>query len=208
MEADAFVDWVAATRFGAACNVYSTPLEDEEQDAAGGGPGIRRERLRRYLEERAGAHVLLVGEAYGYRGARVSGIPFTSERQLTGAGPAESTATIVHRVLRELGLEEDTLLWNTVPAHPHLPGRPDTNRRPTRAEIEAGHPFLASLAAGRRVVPVGRVAGEVLGLASIRHPSFGGASAFRDGLVRLLGRSWVEPVVLCRIPAKARAGRA
>ena len=47
------------------------------------------------------AELLLVGEAAGYRGARVSGVAFTSERQLTGSGPAEATATIVHRVLHE-----------------------------------------------------------------------------------------------------------
>jgi len=45
-----------------------------------------RERLARYLEARRGAPILLVGEAPGYRGARVSGIPFSSERQLTGMG--------------------------------------------------------------------------------------------------------------------------
>ena len=75
-------------------------------------------RLRSYLEDRANAKVVLVGEAAGYRGARVSGIPFTSERQLTGSGPAEATATVVHRVLAELGVEDEVLLWNVVPTHP------------------------------------------------------------------------------------------
>ena len=76
------------------------------------------ERLTRYLDGRADAPILLVGEAAGYRGARVSGIPFTSERQLTGGGPGEATATIVHRVLAELALEDDVVLWNVVPTHP------------------------------------------------------------------------------------------
>ena len=79
---------------------------------------MRRERLAAYLEARSDASILLVGEAPGYRGARVSGIPFTSERQLTGVGPAEATATIVQRVLAELGLAERVLLWNVVPTHP------------------------------------------------------------------------------------------
>ena len=76
---------------------------------------LLRDRLRSYLDVRRTAEVVLVGEAAGYRGARISGIPFTSERQLTGSGPAEATATIVHRVLAELGVEEDVLLWNVVP---------------------------------------------------------------------------------------------
>src|SRR5437764_597209 len=130
------------------------------------------------------APLLLVGEAAGYRGARVSGIPFTSERQLTGAGPAEATATIVRRVLAELGLEDSTLCWNVVPTHPHLPGRPETNRRPTRAEIDASRPFLRELARGRRAVAMGRLAHAVLGGAYVRHPSHGGATEFRDGLLR------------------------
>jgi hypothetical protein len=62
------------------------------------------QRLARYLEDRNAAPILLVGEAAGYRGARISGIPFTSERQLTGSGPSEATATIVHRVLADLDL--------------------------------------------------------------------------------------------------------
>jgi uracil-DNA glycosylase len=171
---DAFVERLARAEFGEAHNFYRE----------GSGARLRRERLRAYLNERLGAPILLVGEAAGYRGARVSGIPFTSERQLTGTGPAEATATIVHAVLAELGLEDDVLLWNAVPAHPHLPGRPRTNRRPSAAEVLAGRPFLDELARGRTVVAAGRVAGAALGLPPIRHPSRGGAAAFREGLLQ------------------------
>jgi uracil-DNA glycosylase len=145
----------------------------------------RRKRLSDYLSRQAGARLLLVGEAAGYRGARVSGVPFTSERQLTGAGPAESTATIVHRVLAELGIEDDVLLWNVVPTHPHRPGEPASNRRPRAEEVAASRPFLEELARSRQVVPVGRVAEAALDIEGIRHPSHGGAAAFRDGLARL-----------------------
>ena len=146
---------------------------------------LLQDRLERYLERMNDAAILLVGEAAGYRGARVSGLPFTSERQLTGAGPAEATATIVHCVLAELGIENEVLLWNVVPTHPHRPGRPASNRRPSAKEIAAARPFLDELACGRQVVPVGRVAEAVLGIEGIRHPSHGGAAAFRAGLARL-----------------------
>ena len=140
---------------------------------------LRRERLRGYLAAKEGAETILVGEAAGYRGARISGLPFTSERQVSGTGPAEATATIVHRVLAELGLEEAVLLWNVVPTHP---GTASSNRRPTRAEVAAARPFLAELALGRRAVAVGRLAAEALDAPYVRHPSHGGAQAFAEGL--------------------------
>ena len=136
-------------------------------------------RLERYLASRAHAPLLLVGEAAGYRGARVSGVPFTSERQLTGNGPAEATATIVHRVLEELELEKNVLLWNVVPTHP---GTASSNRVPTRAEIDAGVPFARELARGRRVLAVGRIAEAALAAPYVRHPAHGGAAAFRETL--------------------------
>lgn len=144
---------------------------------------MRRERLAAYLEARADAAWLLVGEAPGYRGARVSGLPFTSERQLTGRGPAEATATIVHRVLAELGVMEQVLLWNVVPTHP---GAVASNRAPTRREVAEGRVFADELAHGRRVVSVGRIAHAALGGTYVRHPSHGGASAFEATLRQLL----------------------
>jgi len=164
---------LAAARIGSTFNQYAaSPL--------------LRDRLAGYLAERAHAELLLVGEAAGYRGARVSGIPFTSERQLTGDGPAEASATIVHRVLDELDLTEHVLLWNVVPTHPHRPGEPDSNRPPHAGEIEAARPFLEELVPGRQVVPVGRVAEAAIGAAGIRHPSHGGAQEFRAGLAALV----------------------
>jgi uracil-DNA glycosylase family 4 len=140
---------------------------------------LRQERLVEHLDTRADAELVLVGEAAGYRGARVSGIPFTSERQLTGSGPAEATATIVHRVLAKLGIEDDVLLWNVVPTHP---GSETSNRRPTRNEVEAASPFLDELIRGRVTIAVGRLAASVLEAPYVRHPSHGGAAAFEEGL--------------------------
>jgi uracil-DNA glycosylase len=174
---DPLVADLAAAEIGATFNFYRD----------GSRAGLLRRRLAAYLCERRGARVLLVGEAAGYRGARVSGLPFTSERQLTGAGPAEATATVVHRALGDLGVEEDVLLWNLVPTHPHVRGRPDTNRPPTRAEIRASRPFLDRLAHGRTVIAVGRLAEGELGVQSVRHPSHGGAALFAAGLAARLG---------------------
>ena len=168
-----FVRRLAAARIGDTLNQYA-------------GSSALCRRLRVYLESRRAAPMLLVGEAAGYRGARVSGLPFTSERQLTGSGPAEATATIVHRVLAELGLDESVLLWNVVPTHPHRAGEPCSNRRPTRAEVEASMPFLEALATRRRLVAVGRLAAAVLDAPYVRHPSHGGAQEFRTALVELL----------------------
>jgi uracil-DNA glycosylase len=159
------VDELAATRIGRTFNQY----------AVGPRAPLLRERLVAYLRDRVDARLLLVGEAPGYRGARVSGIPFTSERQLTGDGPSEATATIVQRVLHELHLDRDVLLWNVVPTHP---GTCSSNRRPNGAEVEAGLPFVSSLARGRRVIAVGRVAESALEAPYVRHPSRGGAGAF------------------------------
>jgi uracil-DNA glycosylase len=166
------VDRLARARIGATHNQYARSE-------------LRRGRLRDHLAARAAAPLVLVGEAPGYRGARVSGVPFTSERQLTGSGPAEATATIVHRVLDELGIADDVLLWNVVPTHP---GTASSNRPPTPAEVAAAAPFLEEVVRGRRSIAVGRLAASVLGAPYVRHPSRGGAAGFADGLRRTLGR--------------------
>ena len=165
-----FVARLASARIGATFNFYRH----------GRGAKLRRDRLVAYLDEKADAPLLLVGEAAGYRGARISGIPFTSERQLTGTGPAEATATIVQSVIDELEL--NALCWNVVPTHP---GTPTTNRRPTHAEVIEAVPFLEELTGKRNVIAVGRLAAAATGAPYIRHPSHGGATAFRAAITRL-----------------------
>jgi hypothetical protein len=171
MRMDELIDRLTRARIGATFNFYRD----------GRGAAVRRERLRDYLESRREAPLLLVGESAGYRGARISGLPFTSERQLTGTGPAEASSTIVHSVLAELGLEERVLLWNVVPTHP---GTESSNRLPRRDEIAAGLPFAQELAQGRTVIAVGRLAEAALQAPYVRHPSRGGAAEFRAGLLR------------------------
>ena len=144
------VDRLARARIGATYNQYAHSE-------------LRCTRLRDYLALRARANTVLVGEAAGYRGARVSGIPFTSERQLTGSGPAEATATIVHRVLRELGIEDDVLFWNVVPTHP---GTATSNRRPTRLRAGVALPRSYGEAPARRYPVVYEI------------PGFGGSHFF------------------------------
>jgi len=174
-------------------------------DDVHGAPDIRLANLRYYLEERAEAGVVAVGEAAGYQGMRWSGIAFTSERDLARwglpylptstarkGGWSEPSGTIVHGVLTKLGAERRVILWNTVPTHPHLPDRPLSNRRPTRGEIAEGVDYARRLIAAvqpRRLIAVGRVAAGVLGPEAIyvRHPAQSGATQFAAGMAATLG---------------------
>jgi len=185
-------------RIGATFNQYA----DAGPDDVPGAAAIRLENLRAYLAERPGADVVCLGEAGGYQGMRWSGIAFTSERDLLRWGAryrttcaartwSEPSGTIVHKVLAELGAEHRVILWNTVPTHPHRPGEPLSNRRPTIAEVEAGAPLamrLVELVRPRTVVAVGRIAESVLpaGTAYVRHPANAGGPAFREGMRAIL----------------------
>jgi hypothetical protein len=92
--------------------------------------------------------------------------------------------------LGELGLAERVVLWNCFAWHPHRVGELQSNRTPTREEYVHGLPVLAALCAlypRAHLLAVGK--GAAAGLASLgrqviclRHPSMGGASAFRAGL--------------------------
>lgn len=172
----------------------------------------RRHNLQTYLElmVRQRPNLLLVAEAPGYRGCRLSGIPFVSPHKLGELGerfnrstnpfqPAdewphiqrEASATIVWRTIG--GWQPYPLLWNIFPFHPHQPGEPQSNRTPKVSEIAAGRPFLAHLLQifpNVRLVAVGKKAS--LGLTrwgyeftAVRHPAQGGAKQFAAAMQKL-----------------------
>jgi uracil-DNA glycosylase len=186
---------------GATFNQFRDTGPDDVPDA----PAIRLANLRHYLEGRREADVIAVGEAAGYQGMRWSGIAFTSEFDLLRWGDPyrrssrrprpwkEPSGTIVHGVLEELGAERRVILWNTVPTHPHLPGKPLSNRRPTRAEITQGLVYarrLIEIMQPRLLLGVGRISTEALDERAlyVRHPAQSGATAFRLGMRAALGK--------------------
>lgn len=175
---------------------------------------LRRANLRRYLGDvaRRQPQTLLVMEAPGYRGSRLTGVPVTSRNILLNGIPelamfgvergyqdvpepgferirGEQSATIVWGTLRQLGIVP--LIWNAFPFHPHRPDQPLTNRRPRAGEIALGTSFLRDLLesfAPSRVVAVGNVAYETLTAMQVpclrvRHPAQGGKNDFVSGLV-------------------------
>lgn len=169
-----------------------------------GAASLRRENLCAYLDsfEEMPA-VLAVGEAPGWRGCRLTGIPFTSETLLAlGRLPysgrrascldqhhPEVTATLFQRAVNawiEDLPDMPVFAWNCIPLHPHLPGQPLTNRSPSPAEIRLFRPMLCELVQRlnpRLVLAIGRCAQAALRDAGIsacpvRHPSHGGAQRF------------------------------
>ncbi len=175
----------------------------------------RRHNLRRYLDQMIARQprCLLVAEAPGYRGCRLTGVPFSSphilQHGLDGVGlygtqhgyrlPAEwphirreASATIVWQTLPRF--ERLPLLWNAFPFHPHRPGQPQSNRPPKTSELALGQPFVTQLLVLfpiQTIVAVGNKAETALSrwgldFVKVRHPSQGGKRAFQRGLAEIL----------------------
>lgn len=106
------------------------------------------------------ARVLLVGEAPGYKGADLTGVPFTRDR----------SGVRLQRVLIALGLSDETdpraerprlrcFVTNLVRCNP------PSNRTPSRAEVDNCVPYLwqeLELLRPRIIVPVGAVAAQAV----------------------------------------------
>ena len=179
--------------------------------AAHAGGALRAARLACYLGlmRRGRPSLLLLGEAPGYRGGAMSGLPFTSMETLrlmpllapcaalAGGDPPgpqrEATATMVWSTIASMPECAPPLLWNIFPWHPHRAGVRRSNRPPTAAEIRAGQDVLKRLLAlipVRHVAAVGQKAARALtalGVAHtlLRHPSHGGKRRFQAGFALL-----------------------
>lgn len=122
---------------------------------------VCRYNLIHYLQHLSdvGVDVMLVGEAPGYRGCAITGIPFTDEVQLklpenfyalgswmrpeSMGNTAERSASIVWEKLREHHIVP--LIWNAFPFHPYSAGNMQSNRVPTRPEIQEGIKYIKLL---------------------------------------------------------------
>ncbi len=169
--------------------------------------------LRFYLEAMLqidGPKILLVGEAPGYKGCKLTGIPFSSGeifqrfdhpllqqlsqqikiKDLSG----ENTATIVWEYLTAKGVTP--LFWNSFPFHPHHHGNPLTNRAPNAGEIQQGIGYLQTIGKiyqpdiiagiGSKGTRCANLAFPQRDIPAIRHPSFGGKQQFIQGMNELL----------------------
>lgn len=172
------------------------------------------ENLKHYLEymfKQNGKRILLIGEAPGRWGCRITGIPFTSGRVFEDVPhsmllalkdkvqfpcvEAESTATIVWAFLS--GKDILPLFWNSFPFHPHWMGNENSNRAPTQSEVDFGLTILGDLCEMYNpdvVAGIGRKGETALrrlfpdrqDIRYIRHPSNGGKPKFIDGMNKLI----------------------
>jgi uracil-DNA glycosylase len=206
---DAFIEMLAAAKV--APDAYNQYAFADQNNA------VRRHNLHLYFQQMIEREptILFVAEAPGYRGNRLTGLPFVSRKILLEGIPeldlfgtsrgyripddpgfekivGEQSATIVWNTLKQYGVAPQ--IWSAFPFHPHQPDKLLTNRPPRRDEIAAGKIFLQKVIEMfefKRVVAVGNVAdGSLRSLGidcvKIRHPAQGGKNDFVRGIQALV----------------------
>lgn len=198
-------------------NMDVTPHVYNQYDYSNKENEIRRNNLLIYLKKiyKLNPKILLVAEAPGHRGSRLTGVPFTSEYILMNnvegtnfygkeAGfklackketlLKEATATIILETLIKYDIL--ALAWNSFPFHPHKPGISQSNRTPLKKEIALGQePLLKIIDIFNieHVVAIGRKAEgslKQLNIAAdyVRHPAQGGKNEFVQGINNIKGK--------------------
>ena len=181
-------------------NQYSKETEFNE---------ITSNNLKLYLNNiyKRSPEYIFIGEAPGYKGCRITGIPFTSEyillqdfknglfgnnngyKIINVENPyKESTATIIWQYFRNK--EIVPFFWNAFPFHPYKNNNFNSNRKPNNDEILIGIKYLDILLNifknSLKIVSIGDIAYNLLKnkyeCKYVRHPSHGGKRDFIKGM--------------------------
>ena len=163
-----------------------------------------------YLYSTNQKDVLLIGEAPGYAGCRITGIPFTSGELFSNSKleifkklnqdislekiEGEKTASIVWNYLEKKS--NLPVFWNSFPFHPFNTDNEKSNRAPTNEEIKEGKIYIQELVEifkPKIIASIGRKGEKVLKsiypdkhIKYIRHPSYGGKTDFIRGMDEIL----------------------
>lgn len=200
-------------------NTPTMPDVANQYDFSNPHNAARRNNLQRYLEQMAELQptTVLVGEAPGYRGMRLTGVTFSSRAIIRDGVPGlplfgeangyivpldednpaqkEQTATIVWGVLKDI--RPLPLNWCAFPFHPHQPGKLLSNRKPRRPETEIGKAFLQDILTMfdiKSVIAMGNVAADSLTdmnipYQKVRHAAQGGKNDFVAGMQALFRKN-------------------
>jgi len=157
-----------------------------------------------------GKRILLVGEALGYKGGKLTGIPFSSGNIIQNYEhplfnnirdkikinhlESENTAKIVWDYL--LTKETIPLFWNAFPYHPHPQNELHKNRLPNQMELKQGSIYLQQIInffEPEIIAGIGNKGYKAIKqllpdsqINKIRHPSFGGKSEFINGMNKFI----------------------
>lgn len=203
-----FIDYLGQIETSeSAENLYSGDSHESE---------IRNQNLYIYLTrmQKLTPTILLVGEAPGYKGCKLTGIPFTSEKILIkdyyfdvlGEEQGYKHVNSIDKLQTEVSAfvvwnelnkyKELPVMWNIYPFHPfHFPNQ-NQNRKPSSAEIKIGKEIFIeflNLFDIKKIGAVGKVSESGIRklkldieIKYIRHPSYGGQTQFKKGLWELL----------------------
>jgi uracil-DNA glycosylase len=163
--------------------------------------------------------VMMIGEAPGYRGTSITGVPFLSEEVIltrkaqgkivpvseyhpsdSSNGPTyEATSTFMWNTLDSVHFPKIPFLWAVFPNHPHESMHLETNRKPRINEIktyERATEMLMEKLPIQHIIAIGNVAYAALShensraVTKVRHPARGGSKQFKDGIATFINETY------------------